>query len=140
MNKLQLLLFCFIISLVSACAVSEEEKAADLQRHRDSVAAAEAMIRSAELANESRANALKSINQDALKNDSIIRKDSIFKAVKDTNAVVKTDSSSVKKPAPVKPKTEVKPAAKKTEQPKPTEKKKTTPSNTNGAKKAGQKK
>ena len=140
MNKLQLLLFCFITGLLPACAVSEEEKAADLQRHRDSVAAAQAMIRSAELANESRANALKSINQEALKNDSIIRKDSIFKAVKDTSVVVKTDSSEVKKPAPAKPKTEVKPAAKKTEQPKPAEKKKTPPPNTSGAKKADQKK
>lgn len=93
--------------------MSEEEKAADLQRHRDSVAAAQAMIRSAQLANESRANALKGINQDALKNDSIIRKDSILKSIKDTSVSLKTDSSAAKKTVNAKPKTEVKPASKK---------------------------
>jgi hypothetical protein len=83
--------------MITSCAVSEEEKAADLQRHRDSVAAAQAMIRSAQLANESRANALKGINQEALKNDSIIRKDSILKAIMDTSITVKKDTSDNKK-------------------------------------------
>jgi hypothetical protein len=140
MNKLQLLLFSFFVSLVTACAVSEEEKAADLQRHRDSVAAAEAMIRSAQLANESRGNALKSINQEALKNDSVIRKDSIFNVVKDTITAVKRDSSTVKKPVVSKPKAEVKPAVKKTEQTKSPEKKKANTNTKNTTKKADQKK
>lgn len=140
MNKFPSILFCFIISLFVACTVSEEEKAADLQRHRDSVAAAEAMIRSAELANESRDNALKSINQEALKNDTLIRKDSIFKANKDTGAVVKNDSAASKKWIPSKPKTEVKPAIKKVEQPKTTEKKKVTVVVKSSPKKTDQKK
>lgn len=140
MNKLQLLLFGFFLSVITACTVSEEEKAADLQRHRDSVAAAEAMIRSAQLANESRANALKGINQEALKNDSVIRKDSIFKAINDTSKVVKPDTSSAKKPVSTKPKTEVKTTVKKVDQPKSDEKKKATSNNKSTSKKAAQKK
>jgi hypothetical protein len=120
--------------------VSEEEKAADLQRHRDSVAAAEAMIRSAQLANESRANALKGINQEALKNDSSIRKDSVLKVIKDTSAVVKKDSSVAKKPVVSKPKTDVKPAVKKVEQPTTPAKKKTNANSNNTTNKATQKK
>ena len=140
MNKLQLLLFSLFLSILTSCTVSEEEKAADLQRHRDSVAAAEAMIRSAQLANESRANALKGINQEALKNDSVIRKDSIFKAIQDNSAVGKKDSSSTKKPVVSKPKSEVKPAVKKAEQPKAPVKKKTNANSNNTTKKATQKK
>ncbi len=140
MNKLQLLLFSLFLSILTSCTVSEEEKAADLQRHRDSVAAAEAMIRSAQLANESRANALKGINQEALKNDSVIRKDSIFKAIEDNSAVGKKDSSSTKKPVVSKPKSEVKPAVKKAEQSKAPTKKKTNTNSNNTTKKATQKK
>ncbi|MFM2155700.1 MAG: hypothetical protein RL516_449 [Bacteroidota bacterium] len=140
MNKLQLLLFSFFISILTSCTVSEEEKAADLQRHRDSVAAAEAMIRSAQLANESRANALKGINQEALKNDSVIRKDSVFKAIDDNGAVVIKDSSSTKKPVVSKPKSEVKPAVKKVEKPKSPVKKKASTNSNNTTKKATQKK
>ena len=140
MNKLHLLLFSFFLLIITACTVSEEEKQADLQRHRDSVAAAEAMIRSAELANESRANALKGINQEALKNDSVIRKDSIFKAINDTSKVLKSDTSSAKKPVSTKPKTEVKSALKKVDQSKSVEKKKATSNNKSTSKKAAQKK
>lgn len=140
MNKMYLLLFCFSISMITSCAVSEEEKAADIQRHRDSVAAAQAMIRSAQLANESRANALKGINQEALKNDSVIRKDSILKAIMDTSITIKKDTSDNKKVAVVKPKSVVKPAVKKTEQSKPAEKKKATVRTNTSPKKTGQKK
>lgn len=140
MNKKHLLLFFLFLAVMTSCAVSEEEKAADLQRHRDSVAAAQAMIRSAQLANESRANALKGINQEALKNDSIIRKDSILKSIKDTSVTLKTDSSAAKKTVNAKPKTEVKPAVKKADQPKSQEKKKAATSNNSTNKKADQKK
>lgn len=140
MNKKHLLLFFLFLAVMTSCAVSEEEKAADLQRHRDSVAAAQAMIRSAQLANESRANALKGINQEALKNDSIIRKDSILKSIKDTSATLKTDSSAAKKTVNAKPKTEVKTAVKKADQPKSQEKKKAATSNNSTNKKADQKK
>ena len=140
MNKKHLLLFFLFLAVMTSCAVSEEEKAADLQRHRDSVAAAQAMIRSAQLANESRANALKGINQEALKNDSIIRKDSILKSIKDTSVTLKTDSSAAKKTVNAKPKTEVKTAVKKADQPKSQEKKKAATSNNSTNKKADQKK
>lgn len=140
MNKKHLLLFFLFLAVMTSCAVSEEEKAADLQRHRDSVAAAQAMIRSAQLANESRANALKGINQEALKNDSIIRKDSILKVMKDTSATLKTDSSAAKKTVNAKPKTEVKTAVKKADPPKSQEKKKPATGNSNTIKKANQKK
>ena len=140
MNKKHLLLFFLFPAVMTSCAVSEEEKAADLQRHRDSVAAAQAMIRSAQLANESRANALKGINQEALKNDSIIRKDSILKSIKDTSVNLKTDSSAAKKTVNAKPKTEVKTAVKKADQPKSQEKKKVATSNNSTNKKADQKK
>jgi hypothetical protein len=139
MNKLQLLLFSLFLSILTSCTVSEEEKAADLQRHRDSAAAAEAMIRSAQLANESRANALKGINQEALKNDSVIRKDSVFKAIKDT-IVVKKDSSGVNKTVVSKPKSEVKPEVKKAVQTKAPVKKKASDNSSNTTKKATQKK
>ena len=140
MNKKHLLLFFLFLAVMTSCAVSEEEKAADLQRHRDSVAAAQAMIRSAQLANESRANALKGINQEALKNDSIIRKDSILKSIKDTSVTLKVDSSAAKKTVNAKPKTEVKTAVKKADQPKSQEKKKAATSNNSTNKKADQKK
>ena len=140
MNKVHQLLFFLYLAVITSCAVSEEEKAADQQRHRDSVAAAQAMIRSAQLANESRANALKGINQEALKNDSIIRKDSILKVMKDTSAALKADTASAKKSVVVKPKTEVKPAIKKADPPKSQEKKKPATGNSNTIKKANQKK
>ena len=140
MKTIQLLLFSCLILFLAACAVSEEEKAADLQRQRDSVAAAEAMIRSAQLANESRANALNTINQEALKNDSVIRKDSLFKVFKDTSSIVKTDSSKVIKTAITKPKAVIKPAVKKAAPSKVAEKKKVDTAIKNTTQKPNQKK
>jgi hypothetical protein len=47
MKKCIQFLILSIPFLITACSVSEEEKQADIQRHRDSVAAAQAMIRAA---------------------------------------------------------------------------------------------
>lgn len=91
-------ILCFLVtSLLVSCTVSEEEKAADEQRHRDSIAAAQAMIRAAQQANETRANALNLINQDALKLDSILKKDSIGAIKKDTTIMSVKDSAKNKK-------------------------------------------
>jgi len=83
--------------LIVSCSLSEEEKAAEVQRHRDSVAAAEAMIRAAQQASETRNNALGTINLEAQKIDSILKKDSLQHTIKDTIAKGKTDTVKVKK-------------------------------------------
>ncbi|MFM7015008.1 MAG: hypothetical protein ACKOX3_01655 [Bacteroidota bacterium] len=115
MNKVSVILsILFSISFV-ACSVSEEEKAAELQRHRDSVSAAEAMIRAAQQANETRSNALNGINQEAMKLDSLIKKDSVLKVAMDTTVVMHIDSNPIKKNTEPKTKTTVK-SSDKTEQ------------------------
>jgi hypothetical protein len=149
MKKCIQFLILSIPFLITACSVSEEEKQADIQRHRDSVAAAQAMIRAAQLATESRGNALNTINQEALKNDSVIRKDSIFKSMIDTNPDVQIDTTPAKTPVkdpaktPAKPKAktdEGKTTAKKGDNVKPASTKKTTSKADNKNKKSDKKK
>jgi hypothetical protein len=97
-----------LLFLVVSCSVSEEEKAAEIQRHRDSVAAAEAMIRAAQQAMETRNNARGTINLEAQKIDSILKKDSLQHTIKDTIAKVKTDTVKVKKVVVAKTKSDSK--------------------------------
>ena len=135
MNKLCSALVLLAVCFLTSCAVSEEEKEADIQRHKDSIAAAEAMIRAAQLATESRANALGQINNEALKNDSLIKRDSILKFGRDTNIVTVKDTTADKKTTVIK--STAKPAEKK-EAPKATNKKdpvKTPKPSVNGTKK-----
>jgi len=105
--------------LIVSCSLSEEEKAAEVQRHRDSVAAAEAMIRAAQQASETRNNALGTINLEAQKIDSILKKDSVQHTIKDTIVNAKSDTAKIIKVVIAKPKSEIKPIEKKVTNKKP---------------------
>lgn len=105
--------------LIVSCSFSEEEKAAEMQRHRDSVAAADAMIRAAQQASETRNNALSNINFEAHKIDSILKKDSVQHTIKDSIVNPKSDTAKIIKVVIAKPKSEIKPIEKKISNKKP---------------------